>query len=216
MNKLPPPASFRIVLGTIIGVAVGLLSPRSWGWEPRALLGWAAFCLTNLAILFPLLSFSGEQTRSLAVREDESRSLAATLTTSACVVSLVGAFLTLYQAGQAKGVAAYALIALTLFTVTLSWLLVHSQYALHYARRFYTDEAGVQFTQPDSKDPLPNPTYLEFIYLSLTIGMTFQVSDMILETAAMRRLLLIHCLLAYGFNTVIIAVTINAAASLVS
>lgn len=215
MNRMPPPASFRIILGLVVALLVGVLTPKSWEWEARALVGWASFCLVNLAILRPLLGFSGEQTQALAIREDESRSVAATLTTTACIISLVGAFLTLHQASQAKGLEAYALTALTMLAVTLSWLLVHAQYALHYARRFYTDEAGVQFMQPNSDDPLPDPTYLEFAYLSLTIGMTFQVSDMLLDTHAMRRLLLIHCLLSYSFNTVIIAVTINAAASLV-
>ncbi len=211
-----PHASFRLTLSGAIGLVLALVLPRSWPWEARVMLGWAAFCAVNLIRLSQFMKLDGEQTRQLATREDESRALAATITTVAAVFSLVGSFLTLHQAAQAKGLEGYLLTGLAVVTVGLSWVLIHAEYTLHYAYRFYTDGAGVQFMQPKTDEPLTNPNVLDFAYLSFTIGMTFQVSDMLLETHKMRRLLLEHALLSYVFSAVIVAVTINAVASIIS
>ena len=215
MSRPLPRASFRLILGAVVGLALALLLPAGWPWEARALLGWVAFCAVNLLRLAQFLKLDAEKTEKLATREDETRAVAATLTTLAAVVSLVGVLFTLHQAGQEKGLAAYLLTGLAVLTVALSWLLIQAEYTLHYARRFYSDQGGVQFMQKGSDEPLPNPNMLDFAYLSFTIGMTFQVSDMLLDTHKMRGLLLGHALLSYLFSAVIVAVTINAVASVV-
>lgn len=191
---------------------MGLLLPHTWPWEARALLGWAAFCVVILLRLAMFWNSTPQQTKALATLEDETRTVGAMLTTATALMSLVGVFFTLHLASQEKGLAAYWLTGLAVMTVALSWLLIQMEYTLHYAHRFYTDGAGVQFIQHGSDEPLAEPTLQDFAYLSFTIGMTFQVSDTNLDTQAMRRLLLGHSLLSYMFSAVIVAVTINALA----
>ena len=211
-----PPSAFRLVLGGLSGVLLALALPGHWPWEAHALLGWATFCAVNLLRLQKLLRCSPEETRTRATREDNTRVASAFLTLAAAVISLVGVVFALHEAGQQKGLTADLLTGLAVLTVVLSWLLVHSEYVLHYARRFYEDGgAGVQFVQRGQDDPLADPTFMDFAYLSFTIGMTFQVSDTDLDTRKMRQLLLGHAMISYLFGTVIIAVTINAVASLV-
>ncbi|AFD24372.1 DUF1345 domain-containing protein [Deinococcus gobiensis] len=211
-----PPAAFRLVLGGLLGVLLAVALPGHWPWEAHALLGWATFCAVNLLRLAPLLRCTPEETRARATREDNTRVISAFLTLAAAVISLVGVVFALHEAGQQKGLAADLLTGLAIVTVVLSWLLVHVEYVLHYARRFYEDGgAGVQFVQRGQDGPLADPTFSDFAYLSFTIGMTFQVSDTNLDTRRMRRLLLGHAMISYLFGTVIIAVTINAVASLV-
>lgn len=212
--NLVPHAAFRLLLGGALALVVGLLLPPDWPWEARVLVSWNVFCAVNLLKLMRLLHLSPKATRTHATREDETRAVAAGVTTTAALVSLVGVLFTLHQANQQKGLEAYLLTALAVLTVALSWLLVHAEYTLHYARLFYTDNGGVEFKQAGTDEPLPDPAFLEFAYLSLTIGMTFQVSDMNLVTRRMRRLLLGHALLSYLFSAVIVAVTINALASI--
>lgn len=213
MSQHTPRASFRLILSTVVGVGLALVTPHSWPWEARMLLGWVGFCSVNLLRLSRFLNLDGHQTKKFATREDETRVIATTLTTLAALFSLVGVLFTLHQAAQEKGLIAYLLTGLAVLTVALSWLLIQSEYTLHYARRFYMSGGGVQFMQKDSKDPLPDPNMLDFAYLSFTIGMTFQVSDMLLDTHKMRRLLLGHALLSYFFSAVIIAVMISAVAN---
>ncbi len=101
------------------------------------------------------------------------------------------------------------LITLGLLSVALSWGLVHTVFTLRYARSYYSPPVGgIDFNEDDP------PTYLDFAYLALTIGMTFQVSDTNLTTKRMRRIALSHGLLSYLFGAVIVALVINVVSSL--
>lgn len=209
-----PHAARRLLIGLVVGVLVGLATPHVWPPEARILLGWVAFTLTVMAQLWPLMMRAGPaRTRELATREDDSRALAGTITMTAALVSLIGVVFLLSDAHDAKGTRELLLTALAVGTVATSWLLVQTEYTLHYARRYYRDGRGVLF--PHGEGSLEEPTYWDFAYLSVTIGMTYQVSDTNLNTRAMRRLLLGHALLSFVFGTVIIAVTINGVAGLI-
>lgn len=209
-----PHALLRMLVGVAVGLAVGLLTPARWLPEARVLIGWVGLCLTVMAQLWPLMMRSGPAlTRALATREDDSRAVASSVTLAAALVSLIGVGLLLSDAQGSKGLEEIALTALAVLTVASSWLLVQTEYTLHYARLYYRDGRGVQFPHGDGQ--LKEPTYWDFAYLAVTIGMTYQVSDTNLNTRAMRRLLLGHALLSFVFGTVIIAVTINGIAGLI-
>ena len=128
---------------------------------------------------------------------------------TAGVALLAAVGLVLVRASHAtSGTKAY-LIALGVLSVALSWVMVHTVFTLRYARTFYgTPEGGVDFNEPDP------PTYLDFAYLALTIGMTFQVSDTNLTSKPIRRIALTHAALSYLFGAVIVALVINVVASL--
>jgi uncharacterized membrane protein len=105
-----------------------------------------------------------------------------------------------------------ALVAGTLF---LSWLVTHVTFALRYAHEFYARDlggpgvdGGLDF--PDEKEP----DYLDFMYFSLVLGMTFQVSDVQITSRKLRRVATLHGLVSFLFNTVIVAFTVNIAAGL--
>ncbi len=93
-------------------------------------------------------------------------------------------------------------------TVLLSWFFIHTVFAAHYAHEFWRDGAGLAF--PGN----PAPDYPEFLYFSFCIAVASQVSDVATQTAAMRRLVLAHSVVAYLFNTAVIALGVNIAASL--
>ena len=82
-------------------------------------------------------------------------------------------------------------------------------FTLRYARTYYRQPVGgIDFNEEDP------PTYLDFAYLALTIGMTFQVSDTNLTTKSIRRIALGHAMLSYLYGAVIIALVINVVSSL--
>jgi uncharacterized membrane protein len=119
--------------------------------------------------------------------------------------------MTLVLAGHAHGGRKAALISLTILTVSLAWGLVHTVYTLRYGDLYYGDPiGGINFHDDDK------PDYHDFAYLALTIGMTFQVSDTDLQARLMRRNAIRHALLSYAFGAVIVAITINIVASLLS
>jgi uncharacterized membrane protein len=93
--------------------------------------------------------------------------------------------------------------------VLLSWTVIHTVFALRYARLYYSGtDGGVDFHE-DAK-----PRFSDFAYLAFTVGMTFQVSDTDLNTSAFRATVLRHALLSHLFGTVVVALTINLVAGL--
>ncbi len=129
------------------------------------------------------------------------------LTAGVAVLAAVG--LLLDRAGAATGGTKAYLISLGVVSVALSWALVHVTFTLRYARAYYGQpEGGIDFNEDDP------PNYLDFAYLAVTIGMTFQVSDTNLTSKEMRRIALAHALLSYLFGAVIVALVINVVSSL--
>lgn len=97
-------------------------------------------------------------------------------------------------------------------SVVLSWLFLNIMFALHYAHGFYGDfgekHAGLEF--PDT----PKPDYWDFAYFAIVIGMTFQVSDVQISSRYLRRVALLHSVIAFFFNVFIIAITVNIVAGM--
>ena len=106
-------------------------------------------------------------------------------------------------------------VSLVAFTLFVSWLMTHTTFAFRYAHEYYeVDDSsegisgGLEF--PGEK----RPDYLDFMYFSLVLGMTFQVSDVQITSRKFRRVAAVHGLLSFLFNTIILALTVNIAASL--
>ena len=99
----------------------------------------------------------------------------------------------------------------------LSWLMVHSIYAFHYAHMYYDDdekEPGKDAYGLEFPGKNPKPDYLDFAYFSFVIGCTFQVSDVEISSPKIRRVVLFHGLLSFALNTFVVALTINLIAGL--
>jgi uncharacterized membrane protein len=128
---------------------------------------------------------------------------------AASVASLVAIGYMLITAGNRHGATKALLILLAVGVVAVSWLTVHTLFTLRYGDVYYGDPIG----GVDFNDDEP-PDYLDFAYLALTIGMTFQVSDTSLTSKRMRHVAIRHALLSFLFVAVIVALAINSVASL--
>lgn len=189
-----------VLAGLIGGVAVGMLV--SWEYMPLAV--WDIAAVVFLIWLW--LSLHGcdaDRTARLAVREDPGRATTDALLVLASVASLLAVGALLARAGSQTGSAQLLQVGLGIASVVISWMTVHAIYTLKYARIFYKNNGGVDFNETRP------PSYADFAYLALTIGMTFQVSDTSLKSTEFRRIALRHALLSYLFGTVIIASTIS-------
>lgn len=106
-------------------------------------------------------------------------------------------------------------IALVAGTLLLSWLVTHVTFAFRYAHEFYVrDLGGPDFDRGLDFPGEKEPDYLDFLYFSLVLGMTFQVSDVQITSRKLRRVATLHGFLSFLFNTVIVAFTVNIAAGL--
>ncbi|WP_460991071.1 DUF1345 domain-containing protein [Sinomonas soli] len=194
----------RLAVMLTVGLATALLVGLSWNWAYAPGLGWAAASATYLIWVWAVIGrLDAAATAAHARHEDPGRALSDVLLLAATVASFAGVALILIDASNAQGNAKDAIVALALGSIALSWFLVHTLYALRYAFIYYRDRTGVDFNEEKP------PRYLDFAYLSFTIGMTFQVSDTDLKTDAIRGTALRHALLSYLLGAIVLATTIN-------
>jgi uncharacterized membrane protein len=206
------PAAVRVTAAASIGVVVGVAISFVTIWQAAVLIGWDAAAASLIFWIWKaVVKMDAAQTKMHAGREDPSIRMSELLVLSSGVALLAAVGLVLIKAGHSSGGTKASLIALGVVSVALSWSLVHTLFTLRYGRAYYSPpDGGIDFNEDDA------PTYLDFLYLSVTIGMTFQVSDTNLTTKRIRRIALVHALLSYLFGAVIVALVINVVASLLS
>jgi uncharacterized membrane protein len=195
-------------IGLLSGLVVALFVP----WQLAVLVGWdVAAVVVSLRVWTRVGRFTPQQTRALATFEDDSRPLAELLLVSASVTSLVGVAFGIVKAHESERVLDFVVTVTSVFTVVLSWTVVHTVFMLRYAHEYYTPPVGgIDFKSGDYE-----PDYRDFAYLAFTVGMTYQVSDTELNRREIRHTLLRHALLSYLFGAVILALLVNVIASLV-
>jgi uncharacterized membrane protein len=206
----------RLFICGLIGLAAIPLIPQSLALQPvtRALLGWnLGICLYLLLCVIMISRSTHEQICYQARLQDEGQWVILTLVMVAAIASLVAIIAELAAANQLHGALRYMHIGLALFTIVASWAFTHMMFGLHYAHDYYLavtngKPAGLEFPGDDA------PNYGDFLYFAYVIGTSGQTADVNMTSNAMRRVGLLHCVLAFFFNTTVLALTINIAASL--
>src|SRR6266581_6694845 len=211
-------ARHRLLIAVAGAIVVFLFLRGRVRFSTETIATWDAFAFCVLLLAwFTILTTPIHRLRGRAKEQDLSRSLIFIFVlVAACAALFAVAFLISINKAELQGhVTAHLLLALG--TVIFSWSLVHTVFGLRYAHTFYGD----------SDDPAPDrhagglifpeghiPDYFDFAYFSFVVGMTFQVSDVQITSRRMRRLTLLHSVLSFGFNTVILALLINTVSSL--
>ena len=184
-----------------------------WSAQTRAIAGWDIGAFTFLALALQLFaSRAPEQMAEEAEAQEEGQWTifwVMLLGTVFSFVALSGEFSGVKDLPRVERGLHVALVAATLL---LSWLLAHMVFTFRYAHEWYDLDAG-RNTKGGLDFPSDDlPDYFDFLYFSIVIGMTFQVSDVQIRSRRLRRLALLHGLLSFLFNTVIVALTVNIAA----
>ena len=184
-----------------------------------ALITWIAVAMSIIILdWIVILSAHPKDIRKVASLEDSSRLTIFLFVLVASLASLIAMYLLLKSTkGESEEtVTGYIFLAMT--AVVVSWWLVHTVFTMRYAHLFYTvtdghrtPTGGLGFPGDDKE-----PDYLDFVYFSFVIGMTFQVSDVEISSKQIRRLAWAHGLIAFAFNTAIVALSINVISGLVS
>lgn len=147
-----------------------------------------------------------------AARQEEGEWSIFALTLLGAVMSLVAIFLFAHAAGRKANQGSY--LGFVVVTLALSWLTTNVVFAYRYAHEYYSKDRGGEGVERGLEFPNEeNPDYLDFVYFSFVLGMTFQVSDVNIQSKKLRRLATLQGLIGFLFNTVILAVTVNIAAS---
>ncbi|HEY1132264.1 MAG TPA: DUF1345 domain-containing protein [Roseateles sp.] len=206
----------RLLLAILCGSALAALWPGPLPLTARLLLGWDLTLWIYLPLaLWMMLGRSGSvnvQQRASALTEGVPVMLL--LAATGALASFGAIALELGNARQAHAAEGPALI-FAIATVCSSWLLLPVEFGIAYASLYHSGgkaSHGLEF--PGDEDGPPD--YGDFLYFSITVAATSQTSDVVVSSRAMRRLVLIQALLAFVFNTGVLALTINIVAGLIS
>lgn len=198
----------RLLAASLTGTLVALFT-ESQLWETRLLSGWLAACLVYLFIVWwGVGRLDAAQTRLRASSLDPGSTALYFVIVAISWVSLVGVLMVTDSAKTHFGLDRWLHIGLALATLAASWMLIQTVFALRYARRYYMGDTHGLIFPGDAE-----PTYFDFAYFSAVIGMTSQVADVGISHPTMRRLALLHGLVSFGFNLMVLALTLNLVAS---
>lgn len=207
----------RLFIGLVCGLVAVPLLPSTATAMTRAILAWDIGVAVFLVLA--LILFLTEDHRNMAAdaaAQEEGEWTIFALTVAAVVISLVAVAGEFGAAAQLKGASKALHVGLVAVTLLQTWLMMQATFALRYAHEYYAVsgdgpavDGGLKFPEEE------HPDYMDFLYFSLVLGMTFQVSDVAITSRKLRRLAALHGFLGFVFNTVILALTVNIAAGLV-
>ncbi|MGA8903201.1 DUF1345 domain-containing protein [Bradyrhizobium sp.] len=198
----------RTSVAIVLGIAAFFLLPPSLRLVTRLLIGWDGFVAVYIVLVYIMMLRSTLATiRRMASLQDDGRLLIPLLTVLGAFASLAAIVSELGQANHKPTELLFATL-----TVALSWAAVHTGFALHYAHEYYRGEkpGGLQFPNGDREE---HADYWDFVYFSFVIGMTAQVSDVGITDKAIRRTVTAHGIISFVFNTALLALMVNIAAS---
>ena len=212
-RKMPVPvrvvyARPRTFISIALGILVFFLLPGSLRLVTRLLVGWDVFAAFYLVLVFTMVLRSGiTHIRHNAVLQDDGRFLILLVTALGAFASIAAIVFELGASNRsAPG------LALATVTIALSWASVHTGFSLHYAHEYYRGDkpGGLQFPSGDQHE---HADYWDFVYFSFVIGMTAQVSDVGITDKIIRRTATVHGIISFVFNTALLALMVNIAAS---
>jgi uncharacterized membrane protein len=206
----------RLFIAIAIGAASLFLLPHRWPPREAAIAAWDIGSAAYLLLIIIVFSRSPPARMEVNARAQEAGEwtlfFLVLAGATASFAAIIGEFSSMKDATGSIKAEKIAIVAATL---ALSWLLTQAAFALRYAHEFYSRasaaadiDGGLEFPS-ESK-----PDYWDFLYFSVVLGMTFQVSDVQITSRKLRRLATLHGLLGFLFNTVIIALTVNLASGL--
>jgi uncharacterized membrane protein len=212
-KKMPMPvrvvyARPRTFVAIVIGIVAFFVLPGSLRLVTRLLIGWDVFAALYLTLAYAMMfRCDHSHIRRNAVLQDDGRFLMLMVTAFGAFAS-IGAIV--FELGASHRGASE--LALATVTVALSWAVVHTSFALHYAHDYYrgAKPGGLQFPSGDEHD---HADYWDFVYFSFVIGMTAQVSDVGITDKIIRRTATAHGIISFVYNTALVALMVNIAAS---
>jgi uncharacterized membrane protein len=220
-DRLPASPRLRLVFSGALGLIAGIAIPHTAGVMVRALLGWELAVFSFIVLILRMMAKSTPRhMRQRAATQDQGgRAVVLIAIVAGALFSLTALGFIQKTLKNAQGAELWLYLGIVGTTIFLSWFLVHMVFTLHYAHAYYgpaTDKndedglvGGLEF--PSEKQP----DYWDFMYFSFVVGMTCQVSDVNISGRHLRRLALIHGIVSFFFNTIILALTINIVASVI-
>ncbi len=206
----------RLLYSILVGVLAFFLLK---GHHPstRFLMAWSAACATYLFLVFLMMQyFRRSRIAQLSNYQDDGQFLIYVISLLASVVSLAAIFIHVGGMSDIPLKDRVLGVLMTGITFFISWMVLHTAYALHYAHAYYLNlKEGSEFP-PLIFAGTPHPRYSDFFHFSIVIGMTCQTADIVIAEPKIRNLVTVHGLLSFVFNATLLGLTMSLVGGLLS
>ncbi len=211
----------RLFICLALGILAGLLLPNDWRAITRALISWNfAIFLYFIAVAAMVISADQSSMARRAAEQDDGRFTILVFTVVAAAAAFGAIFYQLLLVKDVHGLQRAFHLVLAAATVTSAWAFIHVMFALHYASECFSERelksspaakshSGLRFPGDET------PDYFDFFYFSFVIGVACATADVNITSRTIRRTATLHCILAFFFNSAVLALTVNIAAGLV-
>ena len=205
----------RLWIALVLGVAAYVLEPWQLREATRALLGWNVGAWAFLIMIAQMMATSSEEgIRRHAAEEDEKTAALLTIAVVAACAAFAAIVWELGPVKDMKGLSKGLHLGLVAATVLSAWTFTHLMFALHYAAEYYQPgpngvEGGLVFPNCE------RPGWWEFGYEAFVIGCACATADVNVTSREMRATCLVQGVIAFFFNTLVLALTINIGAGLI-
>jgi len=205
----------RLIAAALLAVVVYFLVPGELRIATRALIAWNVGAWGFLAAILQMIISTKGQARSHARAEDEGQVALMAVTVFAALAALAAIVWELGPVKDMTGWLKAAHLALVAATVLSAWAFMHTMFALHYAGGFYRKARGGGIRGGLNFPSCDEPGWSEFLYQAFVVGCAFATADVNVTSREMRQIVLAQGIIAFIFNTVILALTINIGAGFV-
>ncbi len=205
----------RLALSTLAGALIFFLLPLAWPAPMRSAIGWDFGVVLFLGLTLAAVGgATPERLRKRAGAQDNKMWIILAIIVIAAAASLGALAFVMQKETGGSGSPLAARIAVASVTLAVSWIFVHTTFAIRYAHYFYGDPEPKGQRRGGLAFPgIENPDFWDFMYYAFVVGMTCQVSDVQVVSRPMRRLTLAHGVLSFFFNTGVLALAVNILAS---
>jgi uncharacterized membrane protein len=209
-------ARLRLLTSIIAGVMCYYALPAQFGLLQRILISWNVLAWLYLCLIwFRMLRTEVKDIQRIAKKQDQSAALVLGLVIFACMISIVAILSELSSLQALTGTARVLHLLLTAMTLIVSWALLPSSFAMHYAHHHYLHRSQ-DVTPMIFPEKPEDPDYWDFIYFAFTIAVASQTADVATGTTEMRKITLLQSVISFIFNLAILGLSVNVAAGLLS
>lgn len=214
-------AHHKLFISIAASLLIFMICNHRFAAPTQFIITWTGFALFMLGLSWATI-FSAHpiEMKEIAKLQDNNRNTIFVFILAATLICLFVVVVLLKSTKVLSGTTLTLHILLSIAAVISSWALVHTLFVFRYANLYYESavegKSAKKYSQGLEFPDEPEPDYLDFAYFSFVIGMTFQVSDVEISSKRIRRLALLHSLVAFAFNTVIVALSINVISGLMT
>ncbi len=213
-------AHHRLITAIVVGIVTAFVAKDFLPNTETILVTWMCFALVNIVFdWWIILKAHPQEVRKMATIQDSSRTIIFLFIVVGTIISLLSIAFLMKSPEHATSSQVTFHVLLNISSVVISWWLVHTVFTLRYAHNYYdkVDDNGEEKPGCGLKFPGEDkPDYMDFVYFSFNLGVAFQVSDVAITSSKMRRLVWVHSLISFAYNTAIVALTINIVSGLLS